>query len=385
MGSFLILTILCAITVGYLFAGKSWCHYFCPMAPVQMVYNGPRGLLGSQAHQGQSSKITQSMCRTIDAKGNEKSACVGCQSRCFDIDAERSYWQEMNKPGRKLVQYGYVGLVAGFYLYYWLYSGALDYYYSGIWTHEGNQLATLNHPGFYLNGHPIAIPKIIAAPLSLALFVGLSYFLFQRLEKAYKSYRIRIHKPLEPQQIKHIIFSICTFVVFNIYFLFGGRPLIKLFPEIVELAFNGLVIMVSTLWLVRTLGRSEQTYSRESLTQGLRRQLQKLPFDFSKFLENRSLEDLNSDEVHILAQIVLSISQEKSLQVYKGLLRELLEQGFVNPNNSLQVLSNIREELDIPQEKHFTILTELGAENPDLFYPLEQHTAVTQLKWCNRL
>ncbi|MGK7894292.1 MAG: calcium-binding protein [Xenococcus sp. (in: cyanobacteria)] len=380
LGSFLILTILSAITVGCLFAGKSWCHYFCPMAPVQMVYNGPRSLLGSKAHQSQNSKITQSMCRRIDSKGNEKSACVSCQSPCFDIDAERAYWEGLNKPGRKLVQYGYLGLVAGFYLYYWLYSGTLDYYYSGIWTHEGNQLTTLFNPGFYLNDHIIPIPKIIAVPFTLALFVGLSYFLCQRLEKTYKSYRIRIKKPFEQQQIKHIIFSICTFVVFNIYFLFGGRPLLKLFPEIVELAFDTLVILVSTLWLYRTLSRNAQSYLRESLAQSLRRQLQKLPFDFSQYLEGRLIKDLNPDEVHILAKILPSFNREKSFQVYKGLLRELLEQGNVNSANSLQVLSKIREELDITKDKHFTILTELGTENPNLLYPLKPSNLENQLR-----
>ena len=53
LGVFLCLTILAAITIGFLYAGKSWCHYFCPMAPVQAVYTGPRGLLGSEAHQKQ--------------------------------------------------------------------------------------------------------------------------------------------------------------------------------------------------------------------------------------------------------------------------------------------------------------------------------------------
>ena len=380
VGSFLILTILSAITVGYLFAGKSWCHYFCPMAPVQMFYNGPRSLLGSEAHQGQNSTITQSTCRIIDPKGKEKSACVSCQSPCLDIDAERAYWEGLNEPGRKLVQYGYLGLVTGFYLYYWLYSGTLDYYYSGVWTHEGNQLAALLNPGFYLNGHIIPIPKIIAAPLTLALFVGLSYFLFQQLERAYKSYRIRMNKPLEQRQIKHIIFSICTFVVFNIYFVFGGRPLVKLFPEIFELALNTLVIIVSSLWLYRTLGRNQKTYLRESLAQGLRRQLEKLPFDFSKYLESRSIKDLNPDEVHIIAQILPSFNREKSLQVYKELLRELLEKGNVNSANSLEVLSKIRQELDIAKEQHFIILNDLGTENPDLLSPLKPNTLEKQLR-----
>ena len=78
LGIFLILTLLSALTVGFLFGGKTWCQYFCPMAPVQMVYTGPRGLLGSEAHQEQRKGISQSMCRTVDGTGQEKSACVSC-------------------------------------------------------------------------------------------------------------------------------------------------------------------------------------------------------------------------------------------------------------------------------------------------------------------
>ncbi len=41
LGGFLCMTILAVITVGFLYAGKSWCQYFCPMAPVQHIYTGP--------------------------------------------------------------------------------------------------------------------------------------------------------------------------------------------------------------------------------------------------------------------------------------------------------------------------------------------------------
>lgn len=380
LGSFLILTILSAILVGYLFAGKSWCQYFCPMAPVQMVYNGPRALLGSEAHQGQRQIITQSMCRTVDKDGNEKSACVSCQSPCFDIDAERCYWEVLNKPGRRFIQYGYVGLVVGFYLYYFLYSGSLEYYYSGAWSHEKKQLATLFSPGFYIFNQPSFIPKLVAVPLTLGISVGVSYLLFSRLEKAYKAYRQRINKPLSQQQIQHVVFAICTFLVFNIYFMFGGRPLIKQIPAPVELGFNALIILVSTLWLYRTLGRSAETYSRESLADSLRRQLGKLTVDFSKFLEGRSMEDLKPDEVYVLAKVLPSFSKESSFQVYKGLLREALEQGNVAPANSLELLKQIRLELGIKDEEHFNILTELGVENPDLLVPNKRRSRENLLR-----
>jgi hypothetical protein len=172
LGIFLVLAIFAAIGVGYLYAGKSWCQYFCPMAPVQLVFTGPRGLLGSQAHGSQSKSLSQSTCREIDShSGREKSACVGCQSPCVDIDAERAYWDKIHDPAHKFIRYGYIGLVFGFYWYYFLYAGNWKYYYSGAWTHEESQLASLFNPGYYLWGQAIPIPKLIAVPLTLAATV----------------------------------------------------------------------------------------------------------------------------------------------------------------------------------------------------------------------
>ena len=76
----LLLTLAAALTVGWVFGGKAWCHYLCPMGPVQTVLTGMRGPLGSTAHVAAPSRITQSMCRTITADGQERSACV-CPAR----------------------------------------------------------------------------------------------------------------------------------------------------------------------------------------------------------------------------------------------------------------------------------------------------------------
>jgi hypothetical protein len=166
LGIFLIFTIVSAIAVGYLYGGKSWCQYFCPMAPVQKIYGEPGGLLTSKAHEGDRQTITQSMCRIVNQDGKEQSACVACQSPCMDIDAERSYWDGITKPDQKLLYYGYIGLVFSFYFYYYLYAGNWDYYFSGAWTHEANQLTTVLSPGFYLFNKPIPIPKLVAVPLT---------------------------------------------------------------------------------------------------------------------------------------------------------------------------------------------------------------------------
>lgn len=380
LGLFLGLTILAAITIGYLYEGKSWCQYFCPMAPVQMVFNGPRGLLGSEAHQGQKQTVTQSMCRIVDKEGNEKSACVGCQSPCIDIDAERTYWETFTRPGRKFIQYGYVGLLLGFFLYYFLYAGSFDYLFSGGWLREAHQSHRLLAPGFYIANQAIPIPKLLAVPLTLVTAIAVSYFTLIEVEKTYRNYLKRQQQKISPQQVSHFVFSLCTFFSFNIFFFFGSRSLLNPFPLPIHLLFNGVIVLVSTLWLSRTLDRSAELYSRESLAGSLRRQLSKLTIDFSRFLEGRSMDDLKAEEVYVLAKVLPGFNQEQGLQLYKGVLREALEQGNTDSASSLEALRQIRQELGIKDEDHFNVLTELGAAEPELLDPKKRRTRESQLR-----
>jgi hypothetical protein len=379
LGIFLIFTIVSAIAVGYLYGGKSWCQYFCPMAPVQKIYAEPRGLVTSIAHEGERT-ITQSMCRIVNQEGKEQSACVACQSPCIDIDAERSYWDGITKPDQKLLYYGYIGLVISFYFYYYLYAGNWDYYFSGAWTHEVNQLTTLLSPGFYLFNKPIPIPKLVAVPLTLGFFGGGSYFLGRKLEKTYKSYLLRTNQSLTKEEIQHRIFTLYTFIVFNLFFAFGARPNIALLPQLGQYFYDVLLVLVSTLWLYRTWGRSPDLYSRESLASRLRKQLRSLQLDVSRFLEGRSLESLNPDEVYVLAKILPGFTAQKRLQAYKQVLREALEEGHANFFNSLEVLIQMRQGLDISEKEHLTVLTELGVENPNLLNPNKQRTRENQVR-----
>ena len=48
---------------------------FCPMAPVQTILTGQREALGSPAHIGNSSKITQSMCGQYENRKTTKRLC----------------------------------------------------------------------------------------------------------------------------------------------------------------------------------------------------------------------------------------------------------------------------------------------------------------------
>lgn len=379
MGMFLLFTIASSIIVGYLYKGKSWCQYFCPMAPVQMFYTGPRGLLGSDAHDKPPQSITQSTCRTVDSL-KEKSACVSCQSPCIDIDAERSYWEGITRQDQKILFYSYFGLMFGFYCFYFLYAGNWKYYYSGAWTHEEGQLRTLFNPGFYIFNQPIPIPKLIAAPLTLAVFAISSYFLNVKLENVYRAYLKRKNKYQNEEQVLHFIFVLSVFISFNVFFMFGGRPNISLLPTWVMLAFNGFIVIVSSLWLYRSLTRSKDRYDRESLANNLRRQLNKLAVDWSKLLDGRSLQDLVVDEVYVLSKVLPTFKRTDRVQVYKGVLQETLQEGKVNCADSLEILKDMRQELNLTDEEHYTVLTELGIEDYTLFDTQKQLTRENKLR-----
>lgn len=366
LGIFLIASILCAILVGYLYAGKSWCQYFCPMAPVQMVYTGPRSLLGSQAHLQSPPMVTQSMCRATDEKGGpDRNACVGCKAPCIDIDAEKTYWMELDKPGRRLVQYGYLAMVIAFYLYYYLYAGNWDYYFTGAWTHEDDQISKLFDTGFYISGVAIPIPKLIAVFITFFVLVAIFVLLGITLEHLYRRYRSRPGRPVSKLQAQHIIFTLFTITSFWTFFSYGARPSLNRLPTYPLLAFNALVVVVGSMWMFRTFGRTYAQYERESMSSSLRKQLHKLKLSPSQ-LGGRSLDQLTADEVYTLVKVLPNFSQTLRQQTYAGVLTDLLEQKVIDVAGSYSFLEKLRQELQIDDMEHFTAIEGIATLQPEL-------------------
>jgi CRP-like cAMP-binding protein len=379
LAGWLLFTIAAAIAVGYFYGGKSWCQYFCPMAPVQSIYSEPGGLFSSKAHMSDQT-ITQSMCRIVLPDGKEQSACVACNNPCIDIDAERNYWDSLNKPETRFLRYGYVGLVIGYFCYYYLYAGNWNYYFSGAWLRQTNQLASLLSPGLYLFGQAINIPKLVAVPLVLGGCTAIGYGVGRWIEKRAKAYS-REHAPkLSIETIRHRIFTLCTFGIFNFFFIFGGRPLIQLLPISVQYLYDLGLVSLSTLWLYKTWRRSSEFYSRENLASRFRKQLEKLQLNVSQFLEGRALSDLNTHEVYILAKVLPGFTREKRHQAYKGVVREALEEGYVNYSSSLEILQQMRQELGISDDEHRIVLEELGIEDPELLSPNRQRSLENQIR-----
>ncbi|MBD2259300.1 cyclic nucleotide-binding domain-containing protein [Pseudanabaena sp. FACHB-2040] len=379
LAGWLLFTVAAAIAVGYWYGGKSWCQYFCPMAPVQSIYSEPGGLLSSKAHTSEQ-LVTQSMCRTVLPDGKEQSACVACQNPCIDIDAERTYWNSLNKPETSFLRYGYVGLVIGYFGYYYLYAGNWNYYFSGAWLRQSDQLASLLDPGLYLFGQAINIPKLVAVPAVLGGCTALGYWGGRWIEKRAKAYNQQHQANLTTEIIRHRLFTLWTFGIFNFFFIFGGRPLVQLLPLSVQYLYDLGLVTLSTLWLYKTWRRSPDLYSRENLANRFRKQLEKLQFNVSQFLEGRTLSDLNTHEVYVLAKVLPGFTREKRHHAYKGVVREALEEGYVNYSSSLEVLQQMRQELGITDDEHRLVLEELGIEDPELLNPDRQRSLENQIR-----
>lgn len=362
LGIFLLLTIIAALTVGFLYGGKTWCHYFCPMAPVQMIYTEPTSLFTSSAHQAPPMTITQSMCRTVSPNGGEKSACVGCNSPCMDIDAENTYWSGLQKSDRPMIYYSYLGLVIGFYSYFGFYSGNWNLLSGGVWQ-ETNQLATVLGPGLYLYDQVIPIPKLIAVPVILGLFSTLTYFLGIRLEKFAQKLNKRLKHPLETKQIRHYCLILFAFTAFNFLFALGVKPTLGWLPGWLIPLINWLAVILSCLWLGKNWRRSAEKYAQERDIQALQRQLQQLPINWNEYLEGRSLEQLKPEEIYTLTKVIPGITRQYRLQIYTGVLKEALANQGVTVPHSLEFFANLRRELLIDDEQHWQLINELLLEN----------------------
>ncbi|MGO8335928.1 4Fe-4S binding protein [Rhizobium ruizarguesonis] len=250
-----------ALLTGFLWGGKTWCNYFCPANIVQKIYTAPGGILESHPHHFRP-KLPQSMCRKPTAEG-DIGACVGCVANCGDIDLQRAYWSVVLDPQLRNVYYMFFGLIIGFYGYYYLYAGNWGYYFSGVWTHEEGIWEKLHQPGFYLFGQAWRMPKICAAPLTLAIACTSSLGLGCGLEKLYRRWRSRHISRSEKLTIHHCL-AVAAWSSFNCFYLFGGQPNIILLPELARRIIDISIVVSSTIWLCRALQQNPGRYQQES-------------------------------------------------------------------------------------------------------------------------
>ncbi len=361
---FFLFVIAAAMTVGYLFGGKTWCHYVCPLSPVQKIYTEPRGLFESWPHVDRAA-IPQSMCRTSGSDG-DVSTCVGCMSACPDIDLERQYWTRLHEPGRRFVHYGYVGMIFGFYGYYGLYAGNWSYYFSGAWTHEEGQLAGLLSPGFFWLNDGTWFVKALAAPLTIALSVVAAFGIGIGIEKALVALSKRSGRALSEELVRHRSYIVSGALAINAFYFFGGRPNINLMPTAVSSVLDVFIVAVSAVWLARAWGRTPRTYTVESVGSRLRSQLGNSQIDLSDALDGRALEELSFEEVYALGKVLPKVDATARRRLYRDMLSDLLASNTGALGSVHEMARELREQLNLDDDVHREVMAELGAGGGDV-------------------
>jgi hypothetical protein len=364
----LLTTLVAALLVGWAWGGKAWCQYICPMGPVQMVLTGPRGPLGTPAHVGTSSRITQSMCRTVSADGREQSACVACQTPCIDIDAERSFWQTLvGKRNLGWIWYSYPGLILAFFLLMEEVGDSLHppvnglgYLRSGLWAFDAGLPGRIWQPLWPW----LAIPRLLLLPLLLSAAAALSVVLFQGLQgwlrAGYERQRLSQARERAVQHSR----LIASFVAINSFFWFADPLQGSLGPSGGQL-LRSLVLVASAIALFRSWSRDQAIYRRESASESLRRQLRSLP-GLEAALDGRTLEALSPQEVFTLVKAIPALGREQSRIIYRDVMAEMLQSGRLERARALLELEELRSTLKLEDADHHAVVRLLGQEHPEL-------------------
>jgi hypothetical protein len=338
LGLWFLLTIAFAMAIGFLYAGKSWCHYFCPMAPVQQFFAMPMGLFTRKAHvptQIIPQSIPQSMCRRSQSGATsgvkaDRSVCSVCTTHCMDIDAELTYWETIDRPETKWLYYGYVGLVLGFFGSFYLYAGNWEYYFSGVWSRESTLFTDLWQSGLYFLPNNIYIPKILAIPMALMFTVLSTYAIGMRVEKYYFAWQRSRYLNINPIILTHRLYTFWTVITFNLFFLFAGRPFLFQLPDFWRgLGHGGLtlgVLMVSALWTLRVWRRSPDRYAQEQLASRWFKQLHRQNLDLKAWLDGRSIYALDGEELDLLRKTIPVRNPGQREPIDRALLQSLLNE-----------------------------------------------------------
>lgn len=339
---FLVVTLAAAVLVGWGWSGKAWCQYVCPMAPVQAIVVGPRSLFGSAAHLQAAGAITQSTCRTHGSQGQLQRACVGCQVGCIDIDAEQTFWQSFpGKPGQEWAWYSYPGLVLAFML-----------------------LSQPARAGWLaaLPARPWVDPLLLLATGWLSVQLGRA---FRRWQQQRLSRQLGAAALQRADQLTRLLAS---FLAVNLFFQFSD-PTLGLAGGLAVRLLRLLVLTVSAMWLYRALRRGQPHYSRERTSASLRLQLARLVPDLDRYLEGRHLQDLGADEVFTLAKVLPAQLAETRLEVYRGVLFDLLRAGRLEQAAAQVQLQELRQSLQLSDDDHHQLLRQLALTDPQLLEP----------------
>lgn len=349
---FLGAVVLGAAVTSFVYSGKTWCNFLCPVGLVEKIYTEP-----ARSSTGAARELT-SQC----------SPCVACKKHCPDIDLEQGYWKEANDRGRRIAYFAWPGVVVAFYAYYYLASGDWSYYFDGGWAYERELLATA--PGFYFAPE---IPRAVAAPLTLVAFGAASFVVFATLERAVLALRKPAAGASDEQKqqvaarVRHGMLAFAGLVAFNAFYCFAGQPSLQKLPGWVVTGWGILVVSSSTAIFMRRIVRREDAYVQEKFAQKILKK-----WEWGDAPPSDNLKDI------YLLHTERTKQREARLRAYKETVREMVADGLVT-RGELAILDSLRAQLGITDKDHQKILGELSAEERQLFDPAYQGSVEQRL------
>jgi hypothetical protein len=347
LAGFLAVVVIAAAITSFVFAGKTWCNFICPVGLVEKIYTEP------------------SRTATAGDGNSQCSPCVACKKHCPDIDLEGGYWKEMEERPRRIVYFMWPGVVTAFYVYYWLVAGTWDYYFTGAWAYEADQASRWLDPGFHFAPLDV-IPRVVAAPLTLAVFGVVSFLVFSAGERLALA---RATRGLEAEgqpardaraRVRHRALVLAGFLAFNAFYFFAGQPSLRLLPGWAVQGWGALVVLASAAIFFRRWGRREADHVQEKFAQKILKK-----WEWGDAPPSNDLQDI------YLLHTERTKQRESRLRAYKETVREMVADGLVT-RGELVILDSLRAQLGITDKDHQKIIAELSAEERQLFDPTYQ-------------
>ena len=355
LAGFLGAVALVATVTSFVYAGKTWCNFICPVGFVEKIYTEPAP-------------------SAVPASGltSQCAPCVACKKHCPDIDLEQGYWKEAGERPRRLAYFAWPGIVVGFYTYYFLARGQWSDYFDGRWAYDRELPARALEPGFYFAP---AVPRVIAAPLTLIVFGLASYAVFAAIEAlVLHSRRATLPDPATAEQreqlgarVHHGMLALAGLIAFNAFYCFAGQPTLQRLPAWAVSGFGLIVVFASTAMFMRRVSRREDQYVHEKFAQKILKK-----WEWGDAPPSDDLKDI------YLLHTERTKQREARLRAYKETVREMVGDGVVT-RGELVILDSLRAQLGVSDKDHAKILGELSGEERQLFDPAYQGSVEVRL------
>ncbi len=359
LAAFLGVVTVAAIVTSFIYSGKTWCNFLCPVGLVEKIHTEPAGDGASRL----SGDLT-SQC----------APCVACKKHCPDIDEEQGYWKEATDSARRIAYFAWPGIVVAFYTYYFLVAGDWEYYFSGAWAYDG---AHPFDPGFTFLPQ---LPVMVAAPLTLLAFGFASFVVFHVIETVLVGHalnkEIAAKRPAEVSaedkeairaRFRHGMLAFCGLAAFVGFYIFAGQPSLRRLPNWAVSGWTVVVVFTATAMFVRRFGRREDQYVHEKFAQKILKK-----WEWGDAPPSDDLKDI------YLLHTERTKQREARLRAYKETVREMVADGTMT-RGELVILDSLRAQLGISDKDHGKIIGELSSEERQLFDPAYQGSVESRL------